>query len=137
LTHQFLTFATSTPFQEAMAVGMEEALDNGYYRELAAHYTGLRDQMQEGLVAAGLPVLPVDGSFFLLADIRGTGFEDDVSFCKFLTIEVGVAAIPPSSFYAEPETAPKLARFCFAKQPSTLQAATERLTALRRITQSS
>jgi aspartate/methionine/tyrosine aminotransferase len=130
LTHQFITFATSTPFQDAMAAGMESAADDGYYVELAAKYTGLRDQMLAGLVDAGLPVLPVYGSFFLLADIRGTGFEDDVSFCKYLTTDVGVAAIPPSAFYADPSTAPKLARFCFAKEPSTIAAACERLTAL-------
>jgi aspartate/methionine/tyrosine aminotransferase len=129
-THQFITFATSTPFQEAMAAGMETAAESGYYAELASLYTGLRDQMQHGLVSAGLPVLPVYGSFFLLADIRGTGFEDDVSFCKYLTTEIGVAAIPPSAFYADPSTVPKLARFCFAKEPETLAAAAERLATL-------
>jgi aspartate/methionine/tyrosine aminotransferase len=130
-THQFITFATSTPFQEAMATAMESAASDGYYAELAARYSGLRDQMQEGLVSAGLPVLPVYGSFFLLADIRGTGFDDDVSFCKYLTTEIGVAAIPPSAFYADPSTAPKLARFCFAKEPETLAAAAQRLKALQ------
>lgn len=130
-THQFITFATSTPFQEAMATAMESAAQDGYYADLAARYTQLRDQMQEGLVAAGLPVLPVYGSFFLLADIRGTDFEDDVSFCKYLTAEIGVAAIPPSAFYADPSTAPKLARFCFAKDSETLSAAAERLARLK------
>jgi aspartate/methionine/tyrosine aminotransferase len=74
-----------------------------------------------------LPVLPADGSFFLLADAAGRGFEDDVSFCMHLLKEVGVAAIPPSAFYADPSTAPILARFCFAKEPATLEEASRRL----------
>lgn len=130
--HQFITFATATPFQEAMATAMEDANSNGYYQELARTYTGLKDQMEEGLVNAGLMVLPVSGSFFLLADLRGTGFEDDISFCKYLTTEIGVTAIPPSAFYEDPATAPVLARFCFAKEPQTLERAAEKLAALAR-----
>jgi aspartate/methionine/tyrosine aminotransferase len=59
------------------------------------------------------------------------GFPDDVSFCRYLTAEVGVAAIPPSAFYAETARAPLLARFCFAKRDETLRAAAERLQKLR------
>lgn len=130
-THQFITFATSTPFQEAMAVAMEAAAESDYYAELVAMYTGLRDQLRSGLEGAGLPVLPMQGAFYLLADVSGFGFEDDTSFCRFLTTEVGVAAIPPSAFYADPATAPLLARFCFAKPAEVLATAAERLTALR------
>ncbi|HET9014939.1 MAG TPA: methionine aminotransferase [Thermomicrobiaceae bacterium] len=130
-THQFITFATATPLQEAMAIAIEQAPASGYYTELAARYTDLRDRLRRGLEAAGLPVLPARGSFFLMADIGGLGFADDVSFCRFLTTEVGVAAIPPSAFYADPSTAPLQARFCFAKQPETLEEAGERLAALR------
>ncbi|MFS8530882.1 methionine aminotransferase [Sphaerobacter thermophilus] len=129
-THQFITFATATPFQDAMAAAMEDALTSNYYAELAAMYTRLRDQLHQALEGAGLPVLPCRGSYFLLADISGLGFDTDVAFCRFLTTEVGVAAIPPSAFYADPATAPLLARFCFAKRPETIAAAAERLTAL-------
>ncbi|MBX5446706.1 methionine aminotransferase [Sphaerobacter sp.] len=129
-THQFITFATATPFQDAMAAALEDALTSNYYAELAAMYTRLRDQLHQALEGAGLPVLPCRGSYFLLADISGMGFETDVAFCRFLTTEVGVAAIPPSAFYADPATAPLLARFCFAKRPETIAAAAERLTAL-------
>jgi aspartate/methionine/tyrosine aminotransferase len=131
--HQFITFATATPFQEAMATGMEDALTSSYYADLTARYTELRDIMRSGLEKAGLPVLPASGSFFLLADAAGRGFEDDVSFCMHLLREVGVAAIPPSAFYTDPSTAPILARFCFAKEPETLEAAAERLGKLRTI----
>ena len=129
-THQFITFATATPFQDAMAAALEDALTSNYYAELAAMYTRLRDQLHQALEGAGLPVLPCRGSYFLLADISGLGFDTDVAFCRFLTTEVGVAAIPPSAFYADPATAPLLARFCFAKRPETIAAAAERLSAL-------
>jgi aspartate/methionine/tyrosine aminotransferase len=75
----------------------------------------------------------VAGAYFLLADIDGDGaglprrFVDDVDFCRYLMTEIGVAAIPPSAFYLDPRTAPRLVRFCFAKQDSTLAAAATRL----------
>jgi len=129
-THQFITFATATPLQEAMAVALEKAATSGYYAELAAAYAERRDLLRVALEKAGLPVLPCRGSYFLLADASETGFTDDVSFCRFLVTEVGVAAIPPSAFYADPTRAPVLARFCFAKQRETLEAAADRLARL-------
>ena len=128
--HQFNVFATATPFQEAMAVAMEQADSQGYYDALRANYTALRNQLRAALEAADLPVLPVSGSYYLMADVSGLGFDDDVAFCRYLTSEIGVAAIPPSAFYADPSTAPLLARFCFAKRPETIAAASERLAAL-------
>jgi aspartate/methionine/tyrosine aminotransferase len=74
--------------------------------------------------------LQPEGSFFLMADIAPLGYPDDIAFARFLTAEVGVACIPPSVFYASPVAA-RLARFCFAKRPTTLQAAAERLAAWR------
>ncbi len=130
-SHQFVTFSTSTPFQEAMAAAMETAARTGYYEELRRDYTARRDFLAGALAAAGLPTLPIQGSYFLLTDVQGMGFPDDVSFCRYLTAEVGVAAIPPSAFYADPTRAPLLARFCFAKREETLQAAAERLQRLR------
>jgi aspartate/methionine/tyrosine aminotransferase len=128
--HQFNVFATATPLQEAMAVAMEQAEAQGYYRELRGNYTALRNQLRAALEAAGLPVLPVSGSYYLMADVSGLGFADDVAFCRYLTAEIGVAAIPPSAFYADPSTAPLLARFCFAKRSETIAAAAERLATL-------
>jgi len=130
--HQFVTFATATPFQEAMAVALEASVTNGYYAQLRADYTARRDLLADALHAAGLATLPIGGGYFLLADIAPLGFPDDVAFCRFLAAEVGVAAIPPSAFYADPARAPQLARFCFAKRPETIAAAAERLLALRR-----
>jgi len=130
-THQFVTFSTSTPFQEAMATAMETAAQTGYYEQLRREYTARRDHLAAALAEAGLKTLPVQGAYFLLADVRGMGFPDDVSFCRYLTSEIGVAAIPPSAFYADPVRAPLLARFCFAKREETLRAAADRLQRLR------
>ena len=74
---------------------------------------------------------PIDGAYFLLADLRARGVTDDVAFCRRLIAEVGVAAIPTSVFYAEPAAAPPFARFCFAKSDETLLSAAARLSARR------
>ncbi len=129
--HQFVTFATVTPFQEAMAVALEASVTNGYYAQLRDEYTARRDLLADALHAAGLATLPIGGSYFLLADIAPLGFPNDAAFCRFLAAEIGVAAIPPSAFYADPARAPQLARFCFAKRPETIAAAAERLLRLR------
>lgn len=125
--HQFVTFASATPLQDAMAVAMEEAPALGYYDQLAREYDERRVLMREALVGAGLTPLPVEGAYFLMADVSGRGFPDDVAFCRWLTTEIGVAAVPPSAFYLDPARAPLLARFCFAKRPETLRLAAERM----------
>jgi aspartate/methionine/tyrosine aminotransferase len=130
--HQFVTFANATPFQEAAADAITAAAANGYYEQLRADYAARRRLLTEILHEAGLPTLPVDGAYFLLADLAALPFADDTAFCRHLISEVGVAAIPPSAFYADPRTAPRLARFCFAKKDETMRAAAERLGRLRR-----
>ncbi len=129
--HQFITFASGTPFQEALATAMELSRTNGYYDQLAREYTRRRDLLRSALDGAGLPALPIGGSYFLMADISGLGFETDVAFCEWLVESVGVAAVPPSAFYLDPSTAPLLARFCFAKSDATIAAAADRLRAVR------
>ncbi len=125
--HQFVTFATATPFQEAMADALALAPRIGYYGQLKREYDERRVMLEQALNGAGLPVLPVEGAYFLMADVSGLGFPDDVRFCRWLTSEVGVAAVPPSAFYADPSRAPLLARFCFAKREETIAQAAERL----------
>ncbi len=125
--HQFVTFATATPFQEAMADALALAPQIGYYGQLQREYDERRVLLEEALSGAGLPVLPVEGAYFLMADVSGLGFPDDISFCRWLTSEVGVASVPPSAFYADPARAPLLARFCFAKREETIAQAAERL----------
>ena len=130
--HQFVTFASGTPFQEAMATALETAATTGYYAQLAADYARRRDLMRAALAGGGLTTLPIGGSYFLMAEIGDRGFADDVAFCRWLTSEIGVAAVPPSAFYLDPARAPGLARFCFAKRDETLAAAAERLARLGR-----
>jgi len=130
--HQFVTFCNSTPLQEAAADAMADASATGYYDRLRAEYTARRALLRGILDGAGLRTLPAAGSYFLLADFAHLPFPDDTAFCRHLITDVGVAAIPPSAFYAEPGTAPKLARFCFAKRDETMRAAGERLAALKR-----
>jgi aspartate/methionine/tyrosine aminotransferase len=128
--HQFVTFCNGTPFQEAAADALEHAERHGFYAELRASYAQKRARLTGILAQAGLPTLPIGGAYFLLADfdaLAGHDFADDVAFCRHLMTEIGVAAIPPSAFYLEPRDAPRLVRFCFAKQDATLDRAAERL----------
>ena len=120
-----------TPAADGL-VALELAATNGYYDTLRAEYTARRDLLATALHDAGLATLPIGGSYFLLADIAPLGFPDDAAFCRYLAAEIGVAAIPPSAFYADPALAPQLARFCFAKRPETIAAAAERLIKLSR-----
>ena len=125
--HQFTTFAIATPFQSAMEAALADALNSTYYQDLLDFYRVRRDFLIDILRTAGLTVAPPAGTYFAMADIRACGFATDVEFCRYLTTEIGVAAIPPSAFYVDPSTAPLMARFCFAKELATLQAAAERL----------
>jgi aspartate/methionine/tyrosine aminotransferase len=136
-THQFVTFTNSAPFQEALADALDD--DGGgaggtraadrYYEELRAAYAARRAQLTAILTEIGMPPLPVTGAYFLLCDIAGSGFTDDLAFCRHLCTDVGVAAIPISPFYgaASAARAPRLARFCFAKREETIRLAGERL----------
>ncbi len=131
-THQFSTFATATPFQEAMAVALETAEERGYYQQLRDEYAERRDRLRAVLADTSLPPLECQGAYFLMSDVTPHGFDNDIDFCRYLVTEAGVAAIPPSAFYLDPATAPPLARFCFAKKFETIDAAAERLSRLRK-----
>jgi 2-keto-4-methylthiobutyrate aminotransferase apoenzyme (EC 2.6.1.-) len=122
--HQYLTFAVNTPAQLALADMLRQQPE--HYRELPDFYRARRDVFVEALSQSRLEILPCEGTYFLLADYSAISSLDDVSFCQWLTKEVGVAAIPLSVFCADPFPH-KLIRLCFAKQESTLLAAAERL----------
>ena len=132
--HQFVTFTNSAPFQEALADVLPAAAGNGYYAQLRADYTRRRDLLAGVLRGAGLEPLPIGGAYFLLTDVGRLGFRDDGDFCRKLVTDIGVAAIPTSVFYARPESAPPVARFCFAKRDETILAAAPRLAKLRAAT---
>ncbi len=129
--HQFITFATATPFQHAAAFAL--ALDDEYFAALAANYQRKRDFLAGVLREAGLEVSTPAGTYFIMAGIEPLGFNDDVAFCRYLTSEVGVAAIPPSVFYSDEHKSlgKGYARFAFCKTMETLERAAERLRKLR------
>ena len=122
--HQYLTFAVNTPAQLAIADMLRNQPE--HYRELPAFYRARRDRLAQALEKSRFKVLPCEGTYFLLADYSVISDLDDVSFCQWLTKEVGVAAIPLSVFCAGPFPH-RLIRLCFAKQEATLDAAAERL----------
>ncbi len=123
--HQFLTFTTPPNLQSAVAFGL--GLETGYFTGLAAAMQAKRDRLGAGLERAGLTVLPSAGSYFIIADYGATGFEgDDVAFCRAITIEAGVTAIPVSAFYAGSGSS-RCVRFCFCKRDDMLDEASSRL----------
>lgn len=122
--HQYLTFAVNTPAQLALADMLRAEPE--HYQQLPAFYQAKRDLLIDALNKSRLEILPCEGTYFLLADYSAISDLDDVSFCQWLTKEVGVAAIPLSVFCADPFPH-KLIRLCFAKQEATLLAAAERL----------
>lgn len=123
--HQFLTFTTPPALQEAVAWGLEQQRD--YVDGLAGVLEKRRDRLAAGLAQAGFGILPTGGSYFLTTDFSPLGFDgDDVAFCRHITEQAGVAAIPVSAFY-QGEAPSRFARFCFAKTDAAIDAATERL----------
>jgi aspartate/methionine/tyrosine aminotransferase len=129
--HQWTTFAVATPFQHAMAAALTDALESSYYQDLHRFYAERRALLVDVLQNSGFGVTPPAGTYFVMADIRPWSPTSDINFCRYLTTEIGVAAIPPSVFYDQPKTAPLMARFCFAKELSTLHAAAQRLAQLK------
>ena len=123
--HQYNTFCTFAPAQWAFAEMIDAEPE--HYDGLGAFYQAKRDRFREQLLTTKLKPLPVPGGYFQLVDYSEVSDLDDAAFCRWLTTEKGVAAIPLSPFY---ETAPqgqRLARLCFAKNEATLDAAIERL----------
>ncbi|MFD3164974.1 methionine aminotransferase [Herpetosiphon sp. NSE202] len=122
--HQFVTFASATPLQVAAVVGLNAG--EPYERQLLQFYSARRAQLVKALGDAGLYVLPPQGTYFVMADIRDLGWDNDAEFCRYLISDIGVAAIPPSAFYHDGYQS-GMVRFCFAKKPETIAAAAEKL----------
>lgn len=124
--HQFNVFTVNTPVQHALAAYMA---DPQPYLDLAAFYQRKRDLFREGLARTRLKLLPSAGSYFQCVDYSAVSDQSEVDFCRWLTTQVGVAAIPLSVFY-EQGFEQRIVRFCFAKRDETLKAALERLARL-------
>jgi methionine aminotransferase len=124
--HQFNVFTVNTPMQHGIASYL---LDPAPYLNLPAFYQRKRDLFRSGLQSSRFKLLPCDGTYFQLADYSAISTLNEIEFCRWLTAEVGVAAIPVSSFYDQPQES-GVVRFCFAKQDQTLLTALERLARL-------
>lgn len=123
--HQFITFTTAPNLQRAVAYGL--AKDDAYFRSLAAELEAKRDFFANGLRGIGFGVLDCQGTYFISADFGPLGFNgDDVAFCRHITTEAGVTAIPVSAFY-EGNGPSHFARFAFCKEDAVLTGALERL----------
>lgn len=124
--HQFNVFTVNTPVQHGIARFMA---DPAPYLDLSAFYQRKRDLFREGLKATRFHLLPSDGTYFQCVDYSDISDMPEADFAKWLTTEIGVAAIPVSAFYGKP-TESGIVRFCFAKKDETLLTALERLARL-------
>jgi aspartate/methionine/tyrosine aminotransferase len=128
--HDFLTVGAPAPLQEAGAAAL--ALPASYYKTLAHDYQARRDRLLPALAEAGFRCFPPRGAYYVMTDISGFGFADDLEFTKYLVKEIGVAAVPGSSFYRDPRDGAQQVRFAFCKKEETLDEAAQRLSKLRR-----
>jgi aspartate/methionine/tyrosine aminotransferase len=126
-THQFMTFTTPPNLQWGAAIGLR--LGDDYFSTLAGDMQAKRDHLASALQEIGFDVLPAHGTYFVTTDFRPLGFNGtDEDFCRHITIEAGVTAVPVSAFYDRPTKAPRhFARFCFCKHDATLDDAIGRL----------
>jgi len=123
--HDFLTVGAASPLQQAGVTAL--AMPDGYFDQLAQSYQTKRDLIVAILRKVGFRCFVPQGAYYVLCDTASFPFKDDVQFCKHLVEVGGVAAVPGSSFFSNPEDGSRLIRFCFAKKLATLEAAAERL----------
>lgn len=127
--HDFLTVGAPAPLQEGVAAGLEE-LGQEYYEGLEADYRRRREILHEGLTEAGFRCSRPEGAYYVLADFSDVSDLSDDEFARWLTREVGVAPVPGSSFFSDPERGRDLVRFAFCKTEETLERAAGRLASL-------
>lgn len=125
--HDFLTVGAAAPLQEAAVVGFE--FSDAYYDELQKLYTHKKDLFINGLKELNIPHTEPQGAYYVMVDISEFGYDSDLDFCVDLIKNVGVAAVPGSSFFKEEEN--RYIRFHFAKKDETLLAALDRLKDMR------
>ena len=125
--HDFLTVGAAAPLQEAAVTALN--FDDTYYRGLQKTYTEKRDLFLKGLDNIGLSYTTPQGAYYIMVDVSEFGSTNDIKFCEWLAKEVGVAAVPGSSFFREDIN--HLIRFHFAKKTDTLEEALNRLSSLK------
>ena len=127
--HDFLTVGAAAPLQAAGAYAL--SMPPPYYDRLQSEYEARRDMILPELEKAGFKTFRPDGAYYIMTDISGFGFKNDIEFTRHLIREVGVACVPGSSFYSDPALGSQQVRFCFCKKDETLLLAAERLAKLR------
>ena len=125
--HDFLTVGAAAPLQEAAVTGLQ--FGDEYYRSLQAKYTKKKDLFLKGLDDIGISHTIPQGAYYVLLDISEFGYESDLEFCEVLARDVGVGAVPGSSFFRE--NVNHLIRLHFAKKDETLYEALGRLEHIR------
>ncbi|HEX5483070.1 MAG TPA: aminotransferase class I/II-fold pyridoxal phosphate-dependent enzyme [Terriglobia bacterium] len=128
--HDFITVGAPAPLQEAGAVALR--MPGAYYEKIRQEYAARRDRFLPALERAGFRCFKPQGAYYIMTDISGLGFKNDVDFARYLVKNIGVAAVPGSSFYSRPELGSQQIRFCYSKTDSTLDQAAERLARLRK-----
>ena len=123
--HDLLTVAAAAPLQEAGITALH--LPEEYYQNLRGAYVARRDRLIAGLERAGFRCFKPQGTYYVMTDISAFGFPNDVEFTQYLVKEIGVAAVPGSSFYSRPALGAQQVRFAFCKRDATLDEATRRL----------
>ncbi|MBZ0324831.1 MAG: aminotransferase class I/II-fold pyridoxal phosphate-dependent enzyme, partial [Alphaproteobacteria bacterium] len=119
-------FTTPPNLQAAVAYGLGK--EDAYFAGLAAGMERKRDRLRAGLESVGFTTAVCDGTYFLNADFRPLGFDGtDADFCRHITVEAGVTAVPVSAFYPQ-DGVDGLVRFCFCKEDAVLDEAIARLT---------
>jgi aminotransferase len=126
--HDFLTVGAAAPLQHAIVAGFK--LPDSYYAGLAGEYAARRDILLGYLNQTGLRYTQPQGAYFVMLDVSPFGYANDVEFARWMTKEIGVAPVPGSVFFHEPEH--RYVRLNFAKKDATLHAAGERLLKLKR-----
>jgi len=132
--HDFITVGAAAPLQEAGVTALR--LPESYYEGLRASYLSRRDRMVALLEEVGFRCFKPRGAYYVMTDITAFGLPDDVGFTRHLIRDIGVAAVPGSSFYSDPALGRQQVRFCFSKTDATLDEAARRLQELKRPTQS-
>jgi aminotransferase len=122
--HDFLTVGAAAPLQEAGVAAL--GVPDSYYTDLAAAYRRRRDTLLEILERHNFTCYTPHGAYYIMTDIAAFGFSDDVEFARYLIRDVGVAAVPGSSFYRHPSAGRTKLRFCFCKRDETLAEADRR-----------
>jgi aspartate/methionine/tyrosine aminotransferase len=123
--HDFLTVGAPAPLQEAGARAL--ALPDGYYTDLAATYQQRRDLLLHALRETGFHCSTPRGAYYIMADFGGLSLLNDRDFTHYLVKDIGIAVVPGSSFFHEPERGSRYVRLCFCKKDATLRSAAERL----------